>query len=156
MKLFKLQENEMAYAQWGTFIIHAVNFDITIKNITHAWGKLYDSKQIGIAGGNKDNEYGPGAVEGKVIKSGQSLAINACGREGASSGTEGSFDIYDGQIFVGTYSWECPWGSKKNSSTWNSAGSQPMFNRYITQQSGANLNGGALGTVIIQTAKLPS
>lgn len=146
----------MAYAQWGTFVIHAVNFNVTIKNVAHSWGKFYDSKQIGVAGGNKDNEYDPSAIEGKVIESGTAFAINACGRSDASSGTEGSFDLYDGKTYIGTYTWDCPWGSKTNSSTWTAAGSQPPLNSYITQQSGANLNGGALGTVTIQTAKIPA
>ncbi len=128
---------------------------MTIKNVAHSWGKFYDSNQIGIPGGNKDNEYDPSAIEGKVIKAGQSFAINACGREEASSGTEGTFDIYDGQTYVGTYTWDCTWGSKTNSSTWSPAGSQQAKN-YITQQSGANLDSGALGTVTIQTVKIPS
>lgn len=144
----------MAYAQWGTFVIYATNFNVTIKNVAHSWGKFYDSKQIGVAGGSKDNEYQPSDIEGKVVAAGMSFAINACGREDASSGTEGSFDLYDGTTFVGTYTWDCPWGSKSNSSTWSAAGPQPPLNSYVTQQSGANLDSGALGTVVIQTTKI--
>jgi hypothetical protein len=144
----------MAYAQWVTITIYASNYDVTLKNVAHSWGKFYDADQIGTAGGNKDKEYEPSDIEGKVIKSGNSFSINACGREDASSGTEGSFELYDGTTQVGTYSWDCPWGIKTNSSTWSPAGPQPPLNKYITSQSGANLDSGALGTVTVVTAKI--
>jgi hypothetical protein len=144
----------MAYAQWVTITIYATNYDVTIKNVAHSWGKFYDSKQIGKAGGNKDNEYQPSAIEGTVIKAGTAFSINACGREDASAGTEGSLELYDGATPVGTYTWDCPWGSKTNSSTWTSAGAPPPLNKYITSQSGANLYSGALGTVTIQTTRI--
>lgn len=144
----------MAYAQWVTITIYATNFAATLKNVAHSWGKFYDSKQVGIAGGNKDNEYQPSDIEGKVINAGSAFSINACGRSDAAAGTEGSFDLYDGATHVGTYTWDCPWGSKTNSSTWTAAGAPPPLNKYITAQSGANLDSGALGTVTIQTTKL--
>ncbi|MCA2507352.1 MAG: aegerolysin family protein [Microcystis sp. M54BS1] len=144
----------MAYAQWVTITIYATNFDVTLVNVAHSWGKFYDSDKIGYAGGNKDNEYQPSAIEGKVIKANSSFSINACGREDAASGTEGSFELYDGNTQVGTYSWDCPWGSKTNSSTWSSSGPQPPLNKYVTSQTGANLDSGALGTVTIQTTKI--
>lgn len=139
----------MAYAQWGTFVIRAMNFDVTIKDISVSWGKLYDSGRTGSEGGDKDKEYSPEKIEGTVIKSGSPFAINACGRSDSASGTAGSFKLYDGDALVGTYSWDCPWGSKTNSSTW--LASDP---RYITQQSGANLDSGALGTVQLKTVKV--
>nr|MBT2979859.1 aegerolysin family protein [Vibrio anguillarum] len=92
--------------------------DLTLKKGSHSWGKFYDSKQIGVAGGSKDNEYEPSAIDGHIIERGTSFSINACGRSDASSGTEGSFELYDGPTHVGTYSWDCPWGSKTNTSTW--------------------------------------
>lgn len=144
----------MAYAQWVTITIYALNFDVTLKNVGHSWGKFYDSNQVGGAGGNKDNEYQPSAIEGHVIKAGNSFSINACGREDASSGTEGSIELYDGNTQVGTYSWDCPWGIKTNSSTWSPSGPQPPLNNYLTSQNGANLDSGALGTVTIQTTKI--
>ncbi|MBF4285183.1 aegerolysin family protein, partial [Vibrio anguillarum] len=51
-------------------------------------------------------------------------------------------------------SWDCPWGSKTNTSTWTPSGPQPPLNKYITSQTGANLDSGALGTVIIQTTQI--
>ncbi|MCJ1947052.1 aegerolysin family protein, partial [Pseudomonas aeruginosa] len=35
----------------------------------------------------------------------------SCGRENASSGTQGSFDCYDGNTKMGTFSWDDPWKS---------------------------------------------
>ena len=144
----------MAYAQWVTITIYATNFDVTLVNVAHSWGKFYDSDRIGYAGGNKDNEYPPKAIEGIVIKANSSFSINACGREDAPSGTEGSFELYDRDILVGTYSWNCPWGSKKNSSTWSPSGPEQQQDTYMTVQSGANLDSGALGTVNIRTIKV--
>jgi len=140
----------MAYSQWVTISIHAINYDVTLKNVAHSWGKFYDSKQIGNAGGNKDNEYEPSAIEGKVIKIGTIFSINACGRENASSGTEGTLELYDGNIQVGTYSWGCPW-SGSNSSVWSPS---IHFNDYMTSQTGANLHDGALGVVDVRTMKI--
>lgn len=140
----------MAYAQWVTITIQPANYDVTIKHVSQSWGKFYDSNQVGKPGGNKDNEYPASDLENKVIERGRSFSINACGRSDASSGTEGSIEIYDGEKLVGTYSWDCPWGSKTNTSTWTPG---CAANGYITEQSGANLNSGALGTVTIRTVK---
>ncbi|WP_310555877.1 aegerolysin family protein [Flavobacterium sp.] len=137
----------MAYAQWVAITIYPSNFEITLKNVAHSWGKFYKD-------GNKDNEIQPSEIEGTKIAAGNSYVIYACGRSDAAAGTEGSFDIYDGATVVGTYTWDCPWGSKTNSSNWSPNGPQPPFNNYITQQSGANLNSGALGNVTLQTTKV--
>lgn len=89
--------NIMAYAQWVTITIYPANFNATIKNAAHSWGKFYTN-------GNKDDEIQPSAIDGTVIPAGGSYTISACGREDAASGTEGSFDVYDGDTKVGTYS----------------------------------------------------
>jgi hypothetical protein len=136
----------MAYAQWVTISIYPSNYRATLKNVSHSWGKFYRDK--------KDDEIAPGDIEGHVIESGQSYTISACGRSDASSGTEGSFDIYDGNVKVGTYTWDCPWGSKDNSSQWNPSGPNPPLNNYNTQQTGANLYSGALGDITIVTTKI--
>ncbi len=139
--------NIMAYAQWVTITIYPANFNATIKNAAHSWGKFYTN-------GNKDDEIQPSAIDGTVIPAGGSYTISACGREDAASGTEGSFDVYDGDTKVGTYSWDCPWGSKSNTSTWTPFGPPPPANKYTTQQSGANLDSGALGNVTLQSVKI--
>lgn len=109
-------------------------------------GKFYSN-------GNKDEEIQPSQIEGTTVTQDQTYTIYACGRENASSGTEGSFDIYDGNTKVGTYTWDCPWGSKTNSSDFSPSGSEPPYNRYMTEQYGANLDSGALGNVSLETLK---
>lgn len=131
----------MAYAQWVQIRISSANSNVTIKNAVHEWGKFYT--------GNKDNEVSPDKIDGVTIHSGDAYTISACGRENASSGTEGSFDLYDGSTHIGSYSWDCPWGSKTNYSTWHPAGSD----NYIAQVTGGNLDSGALGNVNIKIAK---
>ncbi len=130
----------MAYAQWVEITIKPMNCTVTIKNIIHEWGKFYI--------GSKDNEIAPDKIEGTVIQAGNIYTFGACGRENASSGTEGSFDLYDGATNVGNYYWDCPWGSKTNTSTWS-----PSSDKYVVQQSGANLDSGALGNVTLKIAK---
>lgn len=137
----------MAYAQWAAITIYPRAFTATLKNVAHKWGKFY-------ASGNKDKEIPPSEIEGKQITPGSTYTIYACGRRDAAAGTKGSFDIFDGDTQVGTYSWDCPWGSKTNSSTWTAFGPPPPHNKYITQQAGANLYGGALGNITLETVKV--
>ncbi|GAA3563392.1 MULTISPECIES: aegerolysin family protein [Marinobacter] len=124
----------MAYAQWISITIEPKNYDVTIKNVTSDWGKFYS--------GSKDNEVSPEDIEGKVIKAGEKFTISSCGRSDSASGTEGSFDLYHGSSHVGNYYWDCPWGSKTNTSTWTADNSE-----YITQVTGGNLDSGAIGNV---------
>jgi hypothetical protein len=138
----------MAYAQWVTITITPANVDVKLKNVAHSWGKFYKT-------GDKDTEIPVSDIEGTVIAQGSSFTVNACGREDAASGTEGTMDLFDGDTKIGTYTWDCPWGTKSNSSTWSSSGPQPPHNKYVVQQSGANLDSGALGNVTIQVVKLP-
>ncbi|EKO3566976.1 aegerolysin family protein [Vibrio metschnikovii] len=126
----------MAYAQWISITIEPKNYDVTIKNIHSDWGKFYQ--------GSKDNEISPEDIDGRVVKAGEKFTISSCGRSDASSGTEGSFDIYRDDTHVGNYYWDCPWGSKTNTSTWTNDNSN-----FITQVTGGNLDSGAIGNVSI-------
>lgn len=131
----------MAYAQWVSIKVSAKLCDLTIKNVVQEWGKFYK--------GEKDNEVDPKNINNTMIKNENSYVISACGRENSPSGTEGSFDLYDGETHIGSYLWDCPWGSKTNTSTWNSDNSN-----YVTQVTGANLDSGALGNVNITVVKI--
>ncbi len=51
-------------------------------------------------------------------------------------------------VKIGTYSWDCPYLSPTNTSTWS-----PGDKTFVVQQSGANLSSGALGTVTLDIAK---
>ncbi len=132
----------MAYAQWVSISIQSVGSTIQVKNAKLAWGKFYE--------GNKDNEISTDQVNKLVITSGNSVQIASCGREDSASGTEGSFDLYHDDIKIGTYYWECPWGSKTNISTWT----PNDVAEYITQVSGGNLDSGALGNITIKCASM--
>ncbi len=133
----------MAYAQWAVFTIKVVGFTMTMKNVVHEWGKFYD-------GSNKDNEIPPSDVDGKTITDGNSYTFGACGRSDAAAGTEGSFDIYDGNTLVASYHWDCPWGSKTNHSDLIMHDEDD----YVIQVTGANINSGALGNVAIKVVKI--
>lgn len=132
----------MAYAQWATFTVSTKGCSIVLKNVVHQWGKFYSPN-------NKDNEISESDLDGKVITDGNSFKFGACGRESAAAGTEGSFDIYDGNTLVASYHWDCPWGSKTNHSNLTMHDSDD----YIVQVTGANIDSGALGNVFIKIGK---
>lgn len=77
-----------------------------------------------------------------VIKPGGSYTVYSCGRQNASSGTEGSFDLVDGDSgqFVRSFYWDCPWGKKRNKA--EVIGANPAW---IVQPHRFNLDSGALG-----------
>lgn len=131
----------MAYAQWVTIAIRPANVNVTLKNVVHEWGKFYS--------GDKDNEVDPSSIEGTSISSGNAYTIEACGRSNSPSGTEGSFDVYDDNVHIGTMSWDCPWGSKTNSATWSPSSND----NYVVQMTGANVDSGALGNITLKIAK---
>ncbi|MGB7710095.1 MAG: aegerolysin family protein [Microcoleus sp.] len=127
----------MAYAQWVSYNLYPKNFEATIKNSKLSWGKFYTWD-------NKDNELSPERVNGTVIakKTTAFNVVNACGRSDSPSGTQGSFDIYDGAQLVATLLWDCPWGSKTNS--WSVTN---QHENYVLQGHGGSQYGGAIGTL---------
>jgi hypothetical protein len=133
----------MAYAQWAVFKIKAIGFTMTIKNCVHKCGKFYD-------GSNKDNEIPVSEIEGRTITPGNPYKFGACGRSDAAVGTEGSFDIYDGNTLVASYHWDCPWGSKTNYSNLDPHDEDD----YVVQVIGANTDSGALGNIAITAVKI--
>ncbi len=134
----------MAYAQWVTITISPRSIQVGVRNATHAYGKFHQT-------GNKDAEISTDEINKIIINAGNNAVINACGREDSPSGTEGTFDIVDlaNNEKIGTYYWDCPWGSKTNTSIWTPSGNQD----YITQVTGGNLDSGALGNISIRCAK---
>nr|O42717.1 RecName: Full=Aegerolysin Aa-Pri1; Flags: Precursor [Cyclocybe aegerita]AAC02265.1 Aa-Pri1 [Cyclocybe aegerita] len=138
-------KDERAYAQWVIIILHNVGSSpFKIANLGLSWGKLY-------ADGNKDKEVYPSDYNGKTVGPDEKIQINSCGRENASSGTEGSFDIVDpndGNKTIRHFYWECPWGSKRN--TWTPSGSNT---KWMVEWSGQNLDSGALGTITVDVLR---
>jgi hypothetical protein len=94
--------------------------------------------------GGKGTSVSEDSISTIVIPAGESDMISSCGVECSAAGTEGSFDIYDGDTKVGHYSWACP----GNKSEWDSSSAA-----YDVQQSGANRTGDDLGTVTLNVKK---
>jgi hypothetical protein len=136
----------MAYAQWVKITIVAKNYDVQIKGANLNWGKFYDCD-------NKDNEVKWGD-EDKIIPKGSAGMICSCGRADSATGTEGSFNIYDGETLVAAYYWCCPWGSKTNTSKLTPNSNPDVSDNYATQLSGGNFNAGALGDITIKCVKV--
>ncbi|KAI0714080.1 pleurotolysin A [Cerioporus squamosus] len=125
-----------AYGQWVTmYIKNSGSKDMKIMNLDVSWGKLF-----------ADGERLPTSTyEGYVIHPGEELQMNACGRESSPSGTTGDFDVVDvpaGDKVIRHFYWDCPWGSSTN--TWTISGSN---SNWMVESKGANLSGGALGTI---------
>jgi hypothetical protein len=135
----------MAYAQWVVITIESEGVALTVKNATLKWGKFYDNP-------NKDEEVSVDVINKIAIYAGGSAVIASCGRENTSSGTQGSFELYDGPLLLGEYYWNCPWGSKSNESIWTPH--VGVFNdNYKIEVTGANLDSGALGNVLIKCSR---
>ena len=137
------QENELrAYSQWVEVEVFAVNMDVTIKEANLKWGKFYEA-------GNKNAEIEPSKINGYIIDSGKSYKISSCGRSNASSGTQGSFALYHGDTYIGTYSWDCPW-SGKNSDSLNCTSNT----EYSLSKTDGNYSDGALGNIKLTCIKV--
>ncbi|KAH7904183.1 Aegerolysin family protein [Hygrophoropsis aurantiaca] len=133
-----------AYAQW--VILDITNSfssrPLKIQNASLSWGKFYQN-------GNKDVELSKDTINQIVIPAGSERSISSCGRENASSGTEGTIDLYDDTTKVCTLYWNCPWGSPTNNfevRDVNKAGG------YIVSNGPWNVSGGALGNIRIEAA----
>jgi hypothetical protein len=133
----------MAEAQWVSITIISRGTTLSIQNASLEYGKFYKN-------GNKDEEISSDEINQITINSGQSAVINSCGRSDSPSGTEGRFDIFDGEVKVGEYYWDCPWGSKTNTSTWTPYD----LDNYVAQVTGGSLDSGALGNITIKCVKL--
>lgn len=130
----------MAYAQWVSYTILANNCSLTIENAQLSWGKFYKYD-------DKDDELSPDEVNGQVIEIGQegSHVVSSCGRSDSPSGTQGSFDLYDGSTKVVTLVWNCPWGNKSNSWSQFSQNSN-----YSVSVNGGSDNSGSIGVLRVE------
>lgn len=79
---------------------------------------------------------------------GGEMGVASCGRSDSASGTEGYFDVYDGDTHVCHVYWDCPWGSKTNKFQVTD-----VSDDYGVTPAGANLDSGAVGTVTIKIGK---
>ncbi|MEJ2765608.1 aegerolysin family protein [Photobacterium sp. MCCC 1A19761] len=131
----------MAYAQNIQIAINPENFTLTVDGAKLEWGKFYEYD-------DKDSELSIKDVNGTKIEPKEIKVIAACGRSDSASGTEGSIKLYDGNVEIGKFYWDCPWGSKDNQTKWEKSN-----NQYITEVSGGNLHSGAIGLVNITVYK---
>lgn len=133
----------MAYAQWVSFNILADNCNLTIDQASHSWGKFYQYD-------DKDKELSAGQINGTVIEIAQESynVLSACGRSDSASGTQGSYDLYEGDTKVVTIVWDCPWGSKTNS--WSPVSQNP---NYLVSITGGSREGGAIGILSVEVVK---
>lgn len=135
----------MAYAQWIEVKVASENMTLKVKNASLDWGKFYES-------GNKDKEISKDDINKIEVASGKSAMICSCGRSDASSGTVGSFDLYDGDTKIGKFNWNCPWGKKDNTFEWKQE--DATKSAYNTSREGGNTSSGAIGNVTITCIKL--
>ncbi|KAH7232772.1 aegerolysin type hemolysin [Fusarium tricinctum] len=133
----------MAYGQWVYILIQSkiASGNISVKNVNIMWGKFYKYD-------DKDNEISPQDVGNIVIPSNGSAGIASCGRSDAASGTEGTFDLYDGDVKICNIYWSDPWGGSTNIFTVSN-----VNDSYIVQATGATLEGGPLGNVNVRIGK---
>mmetsp|Transcript_20690 Transcript_20690/g.30611 ORF Transcript_20690/g.30611 Transcript_20690/m.30611 type:complete len:133 (-) Transcript_20690:37-435(-) len=131
----------MAYAQWVIIAIKPLGFILTIKNCRKQCGKFYK--------GDKDIEIPTSEIERHEVCPGEKFQISACGRAHAPEGTEGAFDLYHGEKYIGNYFWSCPWGSKTNKSVMTKGSEE-----YLVEVTGANIDSGALGNVCIKVVNI--
>ncbi|KAM0421012.1 hypothetical protein ACHAPT_011255 [Fusarium lateritium] len=132
----------MAYAQWVYILIQVQrgmsSKPVTLWNVNLNWGKFYQYD-------NKDQEVSLDRVQQTTISSGSSAGIASCGRSDAASGTEGSFELWDDNTKICKVYWDCPWGKKGN--TFNVS---EVNQDYLVQETGANLDSGAIGNVTLK------
>ncbi|HSI78693.1 MAG TPA: aegerolysin family protein [Lunatimonas sp.] len=134
----------MAYAQWIEVKIVSENMTLKVQNAKLDWGKFYKN-------GDKGKEISSGDINKITVGSGKSTTVCSCGRSNATSGTVGSFELYNGETKIGKFNWSCPWGKKSNSLSWNQEASKES---YYTNREGGNTDSGAIGNVTITCIKL--
>ncbi|WP_281233933.1 aegerolysin family protein [Flavobacterium gelatinilyticum] len=134
----------MGYAQWIEIKIVSENMTVQVKNTKRDYGKFYEY-------GDKNKELSIAAINSIKIESGTSKRICACGRSGAATGTEGSFELYDGDTKIGKFYWDCPFWKSSNEISWTQSASETS---YKTDKEGGNKSSGAIGNVTITCIKL--
>ncbi|KAL2151745.1 hypothetical protein VTH82DRAFT_6843 [Thermothelomyces myriococcoides] len=85
------------------------NLERTLAEVS-ARGKFFNDE-------DRNHEIPAKEVDGTIIKSGSTVEIWACGRDSSPSGTEGWFDLYDGDTKVCHIYFNSPWGPGSNEFT---------------------------------------
>ena len=133
-------DNITAHAQWIEVKIVSENMTLQVKNASLDWGKFYEK-------GDKGKEISADKVNKITVESGKEESICSCGKSSTATGTEGRFDLYDGETKIGKFYWDCPWWSKKNTFTWTPE--EDIQDDYYTTCQGGHADSGAIGEVTI-------
>lgn len=103
---------------------------IQVTNFKLPWGKLCQ-------GDDQDKEIRPPFKDVSISPKTEHQFF-CSGRESAAAGTEGSFDIHDGDALVGSYYFDCPYtGSNKQQWTQGQAGYVVQIKPLVPNASGA-------------------
>lgn len=119
----------MANQHWMSLSIYPSNFEITIRGVILKAGKLFREEN------QQKVEINELAIEGVKIPAGKSYKISTDGGDDPKEGTIGSFEVYDGNGFIGRYFWECAPRGLRNSSEWTPAEKNPSKRQYTTELS---------------------
>lgn len=101
---------------------------------------------------DKDLEISATDVDKISAPPGYRCTVSSCGRERASSGTEGDLDLYDGNTKICKVYWDCPWGDPNNKAEIRDH--DPSTSDYVVILGPYNTSGGALGRVDITVSKV--
>ncbi|GCB26335.1 Asp-hemolysin [Aspergillus awamori] len=131
---------DRAEAQWiHVRVVNSMSYDtLKVKDTWLKWGKFHKE-------GNKSAEISVSDINALTAAPGGSFNVYACGRANASSGTEGSFDVYNGNVRVAYIYWDCPWGSKTNKFR-----ADVIADNYRVETGYWNSYGGAIGSVTVE------
>lgn len=133
----------MSYAEWieVTIQISSAIGAAVIRNTKIRLGKFYRV--------NKDTEVPPKEIDLMNIYAGSPVIVSACGWENSASGTQGSFDIFDGAAKMGTFWWDAPWAPGA-ANTW---GFNPASDVYVGQVTGGHSSAPEIGSVKLRLTK---
>ena len=133
----------MAYAQWVSITVKAIGFDCKINKLSLKWGKLYRNN-------DKYKEIQASEINNTIIKNGASYTFSSCGRDSSASGTEGRFSVFDGDLEIAKFYWDCPWNSKTNKFQYE----KTAGDNYMIEVSDYSHDSGAIGNVSVKIAKI--
>ena len=104
----------MGYSQWLELKLdNKTSKPLYISDFYAHWGKLYASP-------DKNTEVNSNTWNGQTIAPGEARSFATCGRENASSGAEGDFNVSAGNDRICQIYYSCPW-----------SGSNQLNARYI-------------------------
>ncbi|KAH7889195.1 Asp-hemolysin [Phlebopus sp. FC_14] len=132
-----------AEAQWVKVTIKnwVTSSSIKVQDAQLDWGKFYN-------GDDKSDELKASEINSIVIAPSQSRTVSASGRANASSGTEGSFSLYEGSTKICKVYWNCPWGKKDNDFEVSTDSA-----RHTVTVGDWNKNSGAIGNVNVDVER---